>query len=66
MKNLFKKEKTALALGDLSSLLTSGAAAGMTVAKYAGKDPKIGGIIGSGLSLLVTGLLMAIDDNDSF
>jgi FtsH-binding integral membrane protein len=62
MKNLFKKESTQMDFSSLSSILTSGAAAGMAIANYTGKNPKTGGIIGVGLSLLVTGLIIAMDD----
>lgn len=64
MKNLFKKENTELDFSSLSTILTSGAAAGMAIANYAGKNPKTGGIIGVGLSLLVTGLITALDDSE--
>ena len=33
----------------------------MTIAKFAGKNEQIGGMIGAGLSLLVTGLMVAAD-----
>jgi FtsH-binding integral membrane protein len=62
MKNLFKKQNTELDFSSLSTILTSGAAAGMAIANYAGKNPKTGGIIGVGLSLLITGLIIAMDD----
>ena len=38
------------------------AGAGMTIAKFAGKKEQIGGMIGAGLSLLVTGLIAAMDE----
>lgn len=63
MKNLFKKQTTELDFSSLSTILTSGAAAGMAIANYAGKNPKTGGIIGVGLSLLVTGLITAMDED---
>lgn len=62
MKNLFKKQKQELDFGNLSAILSSGVAAGMAIAKYAGKNSKTGGIIGVGFSLLVTGLIVALDD----
>ena len=65
MKNLFKKEETQLDFGSLSTILTSGATAGMAIAKYAGKDPKTAAMIGAGLSLLLTGLIVAIDEDNS-
>ena len=65
MKNLFKKQKTEMDFGSLSTILTSGAAAGMAIANHLGKNPQTGGIIGVGLSLLVTGLMTALDDETS-
>lgn len=62
MKNLFKKQKTEMDFSSLSSILTSGATAGMAIANHLGKNPQTGGIIGIGLSLLVTGLITALDD----
>lgn len=62
MKNPFKKQNTELDFSSLSTILTSGAAAGMAIANHLGKNPQTGGIIGVGLSLLVTGLITAMDD----
>ncbi|TDE03312.1 hypothetical protein [Flavobacterium sandaracinum] len=62
MKNLFKKQNTAMDFSSLSTILTSGAAAGMAIANHLGKNPQTGGIIGVGLSLLVTGLMTAMED----
>lgn len=62
MKNLFKKQKTEMDFSSLSTILTSGATAGMAIANHLGKNPQTGGIIGIGLSLLVTGLITALDD----
>ena len=63
MKNLFKKQNTEMDFSSLSAILTSGAAAGMAIANHLGKNPQTGGIIGVGLSLLVTGLMTAMDDD---
>lgn len=65
MKNLFKKQNTEMDFSNLSTILTSGAAAGMAIAKHLGKNPQTGGIIGVGLSLLVTGLMTALEDEVS-
>ena len=65
MKNPFKKQNTELDFSSLSAILTSGAAAGMAIANHLGKNPQTGGIIGVGLSLLVTGLLTALEDETS-
>jgi hypothetical protein len=65
MKNPFKKQNTELDFGSLSAILSSGAAAGMAIANHLGKKPQTGGIIGVGLSLLVTGLLTALEDETS-
>ncbi|WP_269226906.1 hypothetical protein [Flavobacterium eburneipallidum] len=62
MKNLFKKQNTEMDFSSLSTILTSGAAAGMVIANHLGKNPQTGGIIGVGLSLLVTGLMTALED----
>jgi len=65
MKNLFKKQNTELDFGSLSTILSSGAAAGMAIANYAGKNPKTGGMIGAGLSLLIGGLLVAMEEDQT-
>jgi len=65
MKNPFKKQNTELDFSSLSTILTSGAAAGMAIANHLGKNPQTGGIIGVGLSLLVTGLMTALEDKTS-
>ena len=65
MKNPFKKSNTELDFSSLSAILSSGAAAGMAIANHLGKNPQTGGIIGVGLSLLVTGLMTALDDEPS-
>lgn len=62
MKNLFKKQNTEMDFSALSTILTSGAAAGMAIANHFGKNPQTGGLIGVGLSLLVTGLIAALDE----
>lgn len=65
MKNLFKKKNSEIDLSSLSSIVTSGATVGATIADYIGKNPKIGATIGVGLSLLVTGLLESINDEST-
>lgn len=65
MKNLFKKQNQEMDFGSLSTILTSGAAAGMAIANHLGKNPQTGGVIGVGLSLLVTGLMTALEDETS-
>lgn len=65
MKNPFKKQNSELDFSSLSTILTSGAAAGMAIANHLGKNPQTGGIIGVGLSLLVTGLMTALEDEAS-
>ena len=37
----------------------------MAIANHLGKNPQTGGIIGVGLSLLVTGLMTALEDETS-
>jgi hypothetical protein len=65
MKNPFKKQNTELDFSSLSAILTSGAAAGMAIANHLGKNPQTGGVIGVGLSLLITGLMTALEDETS-
>jgi hypothetical protein len=65
MKNLFRNEKTEMDFSNLSAILTTGAAAGMAIANHLGKNPQTGGLIGVGLSLLVTGLMTALEDETS-
>ena len=62
MNNPFKRQKTELDFSSLSTILTSGAAVGMAIANHLGKNPQTGGIIGVGLSLLVTGIMTALED----
>ena len=64
MKNPFKKSDTALDLNNVGKILSTGAAAGMAIASFAGKKANVGGIIGAGLSLLIGGLLVALQDDD--
>lgn len=63
MKNLFKKQKTELDFNNLGAILSTSVATGAAIAKYSGKKPKTACIISAGLSLLVTGLITAIDDD---
>ena len=65
MKNPFKKSNTELDFSSLSAILSSGAAAGMAIANHLGKNPQTGGLIGVGLSLLVTGLMTALENEVS-
>jgi hypothetical protein len=66
MKNIFKKQnQEKMDFNSLSTILTSGAAAGMAIANHLGKNPQTGGVIGVGLSLLVTGLITALEDEPS-
>ncbi len=62
MNNPFKKQNTDLDFSSLSTILTSSAAVGMAIANHLGKNPQTGGIIGVGLSLLVTGIMTALED----
>jgi hypothetical protein len=65
MKNPFKKSNTELDINGVGKILTSGAAAGIAIAAFVGKNGKTAGMIGAGLSLLVTGLLVAMDEDNS-
>lgn len=49
----------------LSTILTTSAAAGIAIANHLGKNPQTGSMIGVGLSLLVTGLMTALEDDVS-
>ena len=62
MNNPFKKQNTDLDFSSLSTILTSGAAVGMAIANHLRKNPQTGGMIGVGLSLLVTGIMTALED----
>jgi hypothetical protein len=62
MKNLFNKQKTEMDFNSLGVILSTSVAAGVAIAKYSGKNPKTAGIISAGLSLLVTGLITAMDE----
>jgi len=65
MKNLFKKKDSELDFSSLSTILSTSVAAGVAIANYSGKNPKTAGIISAGISLLVTGLITALDDDTS-
>ena len=64
MKNPFKKSNTSLDLNNVGKILSTGAGAGMAIASFAGKKANVGGIIGAGLSLLIGGLLVAMEEDD--
>ncbi|TWI00426.1 hypothetical protein IQ05_01073 [Flavobacterium tiangeerense] len=63
MKNSLKKQSTEMDFSSLSTILTTSAAAGIAIANYLGKKPQTGGMIGAGLSLLITGLVTALEDD---
>lgn len=63
MKNLFKKSNRELDLRRVTEILTSGAATGIAIANFTGKKGTIGGIIGAGLSLLISGIILATQEN---
>ena len=63
MKNPLKKTKTELNLSNAQELLAAGAASGMVIGKFAGKKENLGGIIGSRFTLLIGGLIVALDDD---
>ena len=65
MKNPFKKSNTDLDLSSAGKILSAGAAAGMAIASFAGKKENVGGIIGAGLSLVIGGLLVAFEEEES-
>ena len=63
MKNPFKKQNSQLDLNGVGKILTSGAAAGMAIAQFAGKKGNVGGIIGAGISLFIGGILVAMEED---
>ncbi|SHG44707.1 hypothetical protein SAMN05444372_10633 [Flavobacterium micromati] len=63
MKNVFTKSKSELDLTSVAEILAAGATAGMAISSFAGKKGNVGGIIGAGISLLIGGLIVALDDN---
>ena len=65
MKKLFKKQKEQLDFSSLNPILTSRAAVGVAIANHVGSKPQIGGTIGVGFALLVTGLIEATKDDTS-
>ena len=65
MKNLFKNSKSELDLTNVAEILAAGAAAGMAISTFAGKKGNVGGIIGAGFSLLIGGLIIAMDEDSS-
>ncbi|MCC9063607.1 hypothetical protein [Flavobacterium piscisymbiosum] len=65
MKNLFKKKNSELDFSSLGTILSTSVATGVAIANYSGKNSKTAGIISAGLSLLVTGLITAVDDDNS-
>lgn len=65
MKNFFNKKNSEIELSSLSSIVTSGATVGVSIANYVGKNAKTGGIIGVGFSLLITGLLESVKDEST-
>jgi hypothetical protein len=65
MKNPFKKSNTELDLSNVGNILSTGAAAGMAIASFAGKKGNVGGIIGAGLSLLIGGLIVAMGEDET-
>ena len=64
MKNPFKKSEAELDISNVGKILSTGAAAGMAIASFAGKKGNVGGIIGAGLSLFIGGLLVALQEDD--
>lgn len=65
MENIETKKTTELDFGNVSAILSTGAAAGKAIAKFASKSEQIGGMIGGGLSLLATGLIVGLDKDTS-
>jgi len=64
MKNPFKKTDTTLDLNSVGKVLSTGAAAGIAIASFAGKKGNVGGVIGAGLSLLIGGILVAVEKDE--
>jgi hypothetical protein len=66
MKNPLKKSKSELESKDIAEIINAGPVAGMTIANFAGKKGSTGGIIGAGFSLLISGLLVAMEEDDVY
>jgi uncharacterized membrane protein YgaE (UPF0421/DUF939 family) len=62
MENQVKNSKNELDLKSLEQVLTAGVSAGLAIASFSGSNSKTGGIIGGGFALLVSGLLLALDE----
>lgn len=58
MRNYLKDSAENSGLQNISSLLTTGVAAGVTIASITKRDEKVGALIGGGSSLLLSGLLL--------
>ena len=65
MKNLFENSKTELDLTSIGKILSTGAAAGIAIANLVGKRSNVGGIIGTSICLLIGGVLVAIEKDES-
>ena len=65
MINFFKKKNSEIGLSSLSSIVTSGATVGVSIANYVGKNAKTGGIIGVRFSLLISGLLESVNEKST-
>lgn len=61
MEKLETSSKRQVSMQDATKLGAAGAAVGAAVSEFTGKDKTIGAIIGSGFTLLVVGLVLALD-----
>ena len=59
MKILKRSSKKEVTMQNASNLGTTGAAAGIAISEVTGTDKKTAAILGSGITLLVTGLILA-------
>lgn len=64
MENLIENDNNALDLSKLGEILSIGATAGVAIANYTKTQPKVGALIGGGLSLLLCGLLLATNEEE--
>ena len=63
MKILKSSTKKEVTMQDASKLGATGAAAGVAISEFTGTDKKTGAILGSGITLLVTGLILALNQD---
>lgn len=61
MKILKRSSKKEVTMQNASNLGATGAAAGIAISEATGTDKKTAAILGSGITLLITGLILAFN-----